>query len=582
MKKTTILILFLALVIASCGGGTNTQNSNTDTTAAAQSTATPEAAATIADQVAKLLDSDHKFTTNGNGGQCKYDGKSEYEQHEITFHLYPLNSGGYKVYVCDMTTDTEAPRDSHEFKFYAKTFNDGRLSDSQAESAIIEFASKDSGEGSYDIFTFGDSDISVNIWVGEGPDATNKKCTFHWDGEKLVKEQGTELFACEILKQLCKDPKDYERIADELENGIGEECGVPLEEWGVMEHLKFTAIPDDMYPEEGYLDCFPIKTGGYFVMYSTMSCGDYEHWSYFPYIYKDGVLDKADSMLPTPGIKDYYSNSDQFPKEAAKVLSMSMNNPEYSFYNDKGTVNLSVGFTAWELDERGGVLPKPLKGFQRKEDNYFPTIDYHWDGEKFARNADSKPWKEDLQYFELIPAEWKSTIAYQVAQKLNLEEEFDNQQSENNNVYRLWKDEFDAPQYYVMCFPNKDGGYTVLTCYGQNYIREYKTYTYKDGNITESNFKLPMCQLSELLDAQKCEGLDQELAALQEVFNKTPLLVATYNINNSPTVQELSISYSLSWDADMPSEVRNKLNNIGINWQNIPKYKWDGEQFVKQ
>ena len=579
MKKSIPTLLALALLAASCGGGSTTQSTSADTTSTAQST---ETAATIADQVAKLLDSDHKYTTSGNGGQCKYDGDKEYIHHETSFHMYPLNSGGYKVYVCKMTTYTEAPRDSHEFEFYAKTFKDGRLSDSQAETAITEFASKDSGDGSYDVFKFGDSDITVDIWVGEGPDATNKKCTFHWDGEKLVKEQGAELFAYEILKQLCKDPKDYERIADELENGIGEECGVPREEWGVMEHLKFTAIPDDMYPEEGYLDCFPIKTGGYFVMYSTMSCGDYEHWSYFPYIYKDGVLDKADSMLPTPGIKDYYSNSDQFPQEAVKVLSMSMNNPEYSFYNENGNVKLTVGFEAWELDERGGVLPKPLKGFQRKEDNYFPTIQYHWDGEKFARDADSKPWKEDLQYFELIPAEWKSTIAYQVAQKLNLEEEFDNQQSENNNVYRLWKDEFDAPQYYVMCFPNKDGGYTVLTCYGQNYIREYKTYTYKDGNITESNFKLPMCQLSELLDAQKCEGLDQELAALQEVFNKTPLLVATYNIDFSPSVQELSISYSLSWDAGLPSEVRNKLNNIGINWQNIPKYKWDGEQFVKQ
>jgi hypothetical protein len=257
-----------------------------------------------------------------------------------------------------------------------------------------------------------------------------------------------------------------------------------------------------------------------------------------------------------------------------------MNNPEYSFYNEDGNVKLTVGFEAWELDERGGVLPKPLKGFQRKEDNYFPTIQYHWDGEKFARDADSKPWKEDLQYFELIPAEWKSTIAYQVAQKLNLEEEFDNQRSSDNCLYELWEDRMDPPVYAVMCFPYKNGGYLVLTGYHRHNLQEYKAYTYKDGTLTESNFKLPICPLSELLDAQKCEGLDQEIAALQEVYQKTPNHVLEYDI--AIPEQEVQLRYFLDWNTGLPDDVRTKLNGIGINWQNIPKYKWDGEQFVKQ
>ncbi len=403
--------------------------------------------------------------------------------------------------------------------------------------------------------------------------------------KQVATEPTQELFACEILKQLFKDPKEFERIADEIENGTencDDEHGAPLsrEDWGEMEHLKFTAHPDDMYPEEGYLDCFPIKTGGYFVLFRTLSCGDYEHWAYVPYIYKNGVLDKADSMLPTPGIKDYYSNSDQFPKEAAKVLSMSMANPEYSFNNEDGNITLTVRFVAWELDERGGVLPKPLKGFQRKEDDYFPTIQYHWDGEKFARNADSKPWKEDLKYFDEIPPEWKSTIAYQVVQKLNLED-FDNQKCDNNVFYELWKDEFDAPRYCVMCFPYKDGGYLVLTGYNRTSLREYKTYTYKDGNLTESNYRLPLCPLSELLDPEKTDGREQAIAALEEVFKKTPQYVATYNVIDNPDFQELTILYSLSWDADLPNEVRNQVSNVGT-WQNNPKYKWDGEQFVRK
>ena len=112
MKKSIPTLLALALLAASCGGGNTTQSTSADTTSTAHST---EAAATIADQVAKLLDSDHKYTISGNGGQCKYDGDKEYIHHETSFHMYPLNSGGYKVYVCKMTTYTEAPRDSHEF-----------------------------------------------------------------------------------------------------------------------------------------------------------------------------------------------------------------------------------------------------------------------------------------------------------------------------------------------------------------------------------------------------------------------------------------------------------------------------------
>ena len=132
-----------------------------------------------------------------------------------------------------------------------------------------------------------------------------------------------------------------------------------------------------------------------------------------------------------------------------------------------------------------------------------------------------------------------------------------------------------------MCFPYKDGGYLVLTGYNSTSLREYKTYTYKDGNLTESNYRLPLCPLSELQDPEKTNGREQAIAALEEVFKKTPQYVATYNVIDNPDFQELTILYSLSWDANLPNEVRNQVSNVGT-WQNNPKYKWDGEQFVRK
>ena len=64
------------------------------------------------------------------------------------------------------------------------------------------------------------------------------------------------------------------------------------------------------------------------------------------------------------------------------------------------------------------------------------------------------------------------------------------------------------------------------------------------------------------------------------MYQKTPNHVLEYDI--AIPEQEVQLRYFLDWNTGLPDDVRTKLNGIGINWQNYPKYKWDGEQFVKQ
>lgn len=569
MKKQILILTIAATALASCGGGNTTQNQGST----ADSVANVAASTDINKQIWDLIIKDIKFEVDLNdnhfednktsdGVDIKYEGTEM--SNYFAYKYFPLKSGGAKVY--SYITDffpTDGSKNRFEFKAYI--FKDGKL-----QATALEPDLQKQIENSTDL------EDRRNLFTDKGIKFATSDVTFNWDGESMQKQQ-PELFACEILKQIFKDPEEYERVANEIQEKYAEDAST--EEWGLKEHLTFTAQPDDMYPEEGYLDCFPIKTGGYFVLYSTMSCGDYEHWTYYPYVYKNGTLSDGKSLMPHPEINDFYSNADKFPKEAAEVLKLAVQNQEYSFNNDKGKITLTVSFTAMELDERGGVFPKPLKGFNRKQGLLFPDIQYHWDGEQFARNDNSKPYKENLQYFELIPEKWKSTLAYKVAQKLNLE--YDNEASENNYFYKYWNDQMDAPRYCVMCFPRKDGSYLVLTGYNEISLREYKTYIYNNGELSETDFKLPTCELSEVLDEQKCQGLEQEIAALEEAYKKTPQFITAYNINPAPEQQTVSITFSMTWEADIPSEMRQKLWGIG-DWQTNPKYKWDGENFVKQ
>ena len=584
MKKSLLIIPAIAL-LAACGGSQNQNNgTTTDTTdnggdGRPSVSTTTETDADIPFSMENVLtalggdinSSSHDFVEDENLAYFQR-GENVYTEHFVK--AYPIADNAYHIVETftrvEGLNEADYEGETHYIKEYI--YKNGKATEVELQAELKPFATKYATDFSKDI-----------LKILNGTETVKE---FKWDGTKFVAQQ--ELFAYEILKRIVTDKKEFDRISNGFETeGIMSVADRALtrEEWGTLSHLEFIYHEDDMYPESGYLDCFPIKTGGYFALFRTLSEGDYEHWTYTPYIYKNGVLSDGKSMLPVPGINDYYANAAQFPKEAAKVLSSAMEAPEYSFYmndedsdnSDANEITLTVRFEAWELDERGGVLPAPLKGFQRKEDRFFPTIDYHWNGEKFARDPKDKPLKEDLQYFEPVPAEWKSAVAYQVAQKLGLN--FPNQELENPNQFRMWEDEFDPPLYFVYCFPYTNGGHLALYGEGVHSLQDYKAYVFKDGEVKETDFKFPGCPLSDLLNSEKIQGLDNEIKLLEEIYAKNPTLLVEYLIHTD--TQEIEAKYQISHDTDLPNETRDKLWSIG-KYNDLPKFKWNGENFVKE
>lgn len=571
MKKHISIISLAALTLFSCGGGNQNQNTGTSGTAGKDSantvSTTPESddmPFSMEDVLIALggdlnLDS-HDFVEDENLAYFQR-GERIYSEHFVK--AFPIDGNAYKVFesftcVAGMN-EADYEGESHFIKEYVYKNGEAKEVDLQAE--LKPYASKYATDFSKDI-----------LKILNGTEIIKK---FQWDGTKFVEQE--DLFAYEILKQIITDQKEFDRICNDLETkGMnGEDCG-PLkrENWGTTRWLRFIYHEDDMYPEEGYLDCFLINSGGYFALFRTMSCGDYEHWTYTPYIYKNGRLYDGKRMMPVPGINDYYSNADKFPKDAADVLSAAMEAPEYCLEYCDDIITLYVSFNPWELDERGGVLPAPLKGFQRKENGGFPGLSYHWTGDGFS--CADKPYKEDLQYFEVVPTEWKSAVAYQAAQKLGLN--FPNQELKHPNHFRMWKDEFDPPSFNVVCFPYSAGGHLVLCGEGPGCLQDYKSYIFKDGEIKEIDFRLPVCPLTELLDDSKCQGLDEEIKKLEQIYAEKPSLVVLYVFNIER--QEIEPQYSLDWDAELPNDTREKLVRLA-KYDNLPKYKWDGEKFVK-
>ena len=196
MKRHFFIFSLSALTLFSCGGSQKqNQNSTTENTETTKSTEIKDTVKTVekvatentAALVAKLLDNEHTFTFEGNGGKCKYKGEVESENCETVFYCYPQKNGGYKVYVCKISFYDEMGKEYHEFNFFAKTFSDGKLSDSQVEPEIIEFIKNDGGLGGYDVFKFNESGVLIDIWDA-CPGHDGEKREFKWNGEKFVQQ----------------------------------------------------------------------------------------------------------------------------------------------------------------------------------------------------------------------------------------------------------------------------------------------------------------------------------------------------------------------------------------------------------
>ena len=189
------------------------------------------------------------------------------------------------------------------------------------------------------------------------------------------------LFVCDILDQIAKRGNDSNEPAL---------TSTAMQTFAAQNMSHFGSVCKDMHQRfwfrwqhdpynedlEAQLDCFPLNDGSYFVMFTVIETGDYEHYLY-----------------------DYYSNADKFPKKVVDALKEEIQFYSYTYVqeNDK----LIVTFNPWACDETGCSLPEDLQCFE-SEDSYcqFPTIEYTWKNGQFVRDPESKPREEDLSYFK--------------------------------------------------------------------------------------------------------------------------------------------------------------------------------------
>ena len=167
---------------------------------------------------------------------------------------------------------------------------------------------------------------------------------------------------------------------------------------------------------EGYtlsIVCYPYNTGGYYVLVIWDWVFDRpDDEDYYSYKFKDGILTRTKSLLPTPGIDDFFANANQFPKDAYDEIQKRI--PFYEYSASVGSVVASFKC----FDYIGGKyflgykVPKPLQTYFKSRIQYgdddegfydgIPCgVSYKWDGEKFVMSPNHKPLKEDITFFGL-------------------------------------------------------------------------------------------------------------------------------------------------------------------------------------
>ena len=156
------------------------------------------------------------------------------------------------------------------------------------------------------------------------------------------------------------------------------------------EWFRFFKHDDGNFSSYWYNYFFPKKDGGYIVIaVATNAGGDAYEPTYNFHIYdcKDGKIADGTKYLK-PTANDYYANFAEFPKPAAEAINDAID--EETRYEVVDSKKVEVSFFPWSFEgddpeDAAFVLPRPLRGFDSKDGDIFPTITYIWDGEKFVK-----------------------------------------------------------------------------------------------------------------------------------------------------------------------------------------------------
>lgn len=236
---------------------------------------------------------------------------------------------------------------------------------------------------------------------------------------------------------------------------------------------------------EGYtlsIYCYPYNTGGYYVLVIWDWVFDRpDDEDYHSYKFKDGMLTRTKSLLPTPGIDDFFANAYQFPKDAYDEIKKRIPFYEYS----GGIKSLTVSFKCFEYDGGkyflGYKVPKPLQTYFKSRIEYgddyegfydgIPCdVSYRWDGEKFVMRPDHKPYKEDITYFGLPAPQGKFAQSGKTIDALcNLDKDF----------LETAEADFNQDNKKDLVAAEKHGGLMAVYFGGDNGYTLFKTYNVK-------------------------------------------------------------------------------------------------------
>ncbi len=341
------------------------------------------------------------------------------------------------------------------------------------------------------------------------------------------------------------------------------------------DNFRFFEHEDGNFSMYWYLYFYPKKSGGYEVIVEITGAGGdaYEPiYNYEKFICQDDKITKAENIVDMK-ITDFYSNSDKFPKAAVEAIETAIKeHPDIGIGDNKITATFNPWY--WEESDNGfvQVLPKPLEGFEDKDGDVFPSITFIWDGEKFIRDPECKPYEEDLSLFGIESDEVreKKFLA-------NLPKHY------TDSVYEFSTESIDADAdfhsgnfYYYFPYKNKEGEYFVLSVFqvssaGANSC-DFSSFNYKDGETKIIEDFLPVPKLSELINPDQREKHPELYNELEQECKDG---IQYYSSNYDSYTKSLTLF--LFFDDQDLWDKYDELSNGSLE----SHYKWNGEKFVK-
>lgn len=586
MKKTSFIIPALALLLASCGGSTQRNNGGASTDSTGADSAGTDGVHTFstptAYQIFKMLDPKNasiKFDDEGTDKKTDTTSKDKFKYSKLdedsfvgeTVQCLDNNAGGRLVVYQHWYEDMDGYY-TDDLKLYL--CKDGKLSeckDLMPEASIDDFIAADP-VSFYKVADGIKNNIAVQqfnkeydteespsmlryyIWTLSDP----KNVYYKWDGSKFAPaksdKQTTQfnvLSTAGIGKIFLGDnpPESLDgfQVKKDGKKMTFSRDGKPQFRLSLSDDGKIDTIfvLSDRYTYR--MDVDGPTNDHYGVGYSDLGYGLFKG-QYFTF--KDGVWVRVIDEANDSNVRDLFGEYAAYPIDYP-------HNGVIEFYTTKNAIT--------------NINPEPGK---QVDDNDNPKFD-----------AKAKVTLIKI-YRQQADANKGGKIAEEVFKKMYPDitsiECYDESPMKCSG-YPKEECEGCIANEEVACYQLKDGGYFVISKSafggpGCSTEYSYGTNKYDNGTIQDTDIKLPLPKLDDLLKPDMVESYKDDIAKFREMFDKEPMGYLCYEL--MPPNAILVRLHPFDCDGAYFDMDKVMLNNY--EGDKIPEYKWDGEKFVKQ